>query len=175
MPQLSGGFLTAPTFSSDSSMPFVVCRAAAVIRAMGILAALLIGLLPLAACSGDDRLVAHTASGDYAFTVEVVDTPESRQKGLMFRQSLAKDAGMLFDFRQEQLTSFWMQNTFIPLDMVFIGADGVVKTIHVNARPHDTTSIPSEVPVRFVLEIPGGRSVEIGLKPGDRIEHPRMK
>jgi uncharacterized membrane protein (UPF0127 family) len=153
---------------------FLRCPIAA-IRALGLLAAVFVGLLPLAACSSDDRLVAHTATGDYSFTVEVVDTPAARNKGLMFRQTLAKDAGMLFDFKQEQQTAFWMQNTFIPLDMVFIAADGEVRTIHVNAKPHDTTSIPSGVPVQFVLEIPGGRSVEIGLKPGDKIDHPRMK
>jgi uncharacterized membrane protein (UPF0127 family) len=67
-----------------------------------------------------------------------------------------------------------MRNTFIPLDMVFVGADGVVKTIHANARPHDVTSIPSEVPVQFVLEIPGGRSAVIGLQPGDTMEHDRV-
>ena len=156
-------------------MTSFIRRPVAIVRALGLLLAVLVGMLPLAACSSDDRLVAHTATGDYAFSVEVVDTPATRAKGLMFRQSLAKDAGMLFDFQQEQQTAFWMQNTFIPLDMVFIAADGVVKTIHVNAKPHDTTSIPSGVPVRFVLEIPGGRSVEIGLKPGDRIDHPRMK
>lgn len=156
-------------------MPSFFRRPIAAIRGLGLLVAVMLGMLPLAACSSDDRLVAHTATGDYAFTVEVVDTPETRAKGLMFRQSLAKDAGMLFDFQREQQTAFWMQNTFIPLDMIFIAPDGVVKTIHVNAKPHDTTSIPSQVPVQFVLEIPGGRSVEIGLKPGDRIEHPRMK
>jgi uncharacterized membrane protein (UPF0127 family) len=156
-------------------MTSFIRRPIALIRALGLMLAIAVGMAPLAACSSDDRLVAHTATGDYAFTVEVVDTPATRQKGLMFVQSLGKDAGMLFDFKQEQETAFWMQNTFIPLDMIFIAADGVVKTIHVNAKPHDTTSIPSQVPVQFVLEIPGGRSVEIGLKPGDRIEHPRMK
>jgi uncharacterized membrane protein (UPF0127 family) len=82
---------------------------------------------------------------------------------------------MLFDFQTEQQVQFWMQNTLIPLDMLFISADGVVKTIHVNAKPMDTTPIPSQVPVRFVLEIPGGRSVEIGLKPGDRFEQQRVE
>lgn len=144
-------------------------------RALGLVLAILVGLVPLSACSSDGRLVVRTASGDYAFNVEVVDTPETRAKGLMFRQSLAPDAGMLFDFGREQPVAFWMQNTFIPLDMIFIAADGEVKTIHVNAVPHDTTSIPSQVPVQFVLEIPGGRAKEIGLEPGDRIEHPRMK
>ncbi|WDQ98132.1 DUF192 domain-containing protein [Devosia sp. J2-20] len=116
----------------------------------------------------------HTSSGEHTFNVEVVDTPESRAKGLMFVQDLADDAGMLFDFKQEREVSFWMRNTFIPLDMIFVGADGVVKTIHVNARPQDPTSIPSNVPVQFVLEIPGGRSVELGLKPGDIMEHERV-
>lgn len=150
-------------------------RLAAAFRATGMLFAVLLGLLPLAACSSDDRLVIHTATGDYPFTIEVVDTPALRQQGLMFRQSLDANAGMLFDFKQEQPTAFWMRNTFIPLDMIFIGADGIVKNVHVNAKPHDPTSIASVVPVQFVLEIPGGRSVEIGLKAGDRIEHPRMK
>jgi uncharacterized protein len=129
----------------------------------------------LAACSaGEDRLVLHTATGDYMFRIEIADDGAERAKGLMFRNELAPDAGMLFDYGQEQETSFWMQNTLIPLDMIFIGADGVVKTIHVNAKPLDTTAIPSGVPVRFVLEIPGGRSKEIGLAVGDRMEHPRV-
>ncbi len=126
------------------------------------------------ACSADNRLVLHTSKGDFAFNVEIADTEAERAKGLMFRTSLAPDAGMLFDYHREQQAAFWMQNTLIPLDMIFIGADGVVKTIHVNARPLDTTSIPSEVPIRFVLEIAGGRSVEIGLKVGDRMDHPRV-
>lgn len=138
-----------------------------------LMAVVLAGML--AACgNGEDRLVLHTASGAHAFTVEVVDTPETRAQGLMFRQELAPDAGMLFDYRREQPASFWMRNTFIPLDMIFVGTDGVVKSIHVNARPHDVTPITSGVPVQFVLEIPGGRSVEIGLEPGDRMEHVRV-
>ena len=128
--------------------------------------------LPLAACSDEGKLTLHSDTGDHVFNVEVVDTPESRAKGLMFVQELADDAGMLFDFKEERPVSFWMRNTFIPLDMIFVDAAGVVKTIHVNAKPQDPTSIPSNVPVQFVLEIPGGRSVEIGLKPGDTMQHP---
>jgi uncharacterized membrane protein (UPF0127 family) len=122
----------------------------------------------------DNKLVLHTTKGDFSFNVELADTPAEREKGLMFRTALAPDAGMLFDYHREQQAAFWMQNTLIPLDMVFVAADGVVKTIHVNARPLDTTSIPSVVPIRFVLEIPGGRSVEIGLKPGDKMDSPRV-
>ena len=139
------------------------------------LAFALVALAFLTACSSaDSRLVLHTAKGDFAFTVEVADDGAERAKGLMFRDHLAADAGMLFDYGTEQEASFWMQNTLIPLDMIFIGADGIVKTIHVNARPLDTTSIPSGVPIRFVLEIPGGRSTEIGLAVGDKMEHPRV-
>lgn len=129
---------------------------------------------PLAACSNEAALVVHTETGAHDFTVEVVDTPETRAQGLMYRDSLAPDAGMLFDFLEERPVSFWMMNTLIPLDMIFIGADGLVRNIHVNARPLDPTGIPSQGAVRFVLEIPGGRSVEIGLKPGDRVEHARI-
>jgi uncharacterized membrane protein (UPF0127 family) len=129
--------------------------------------------LLLAACSNaESRPVLHTAKGDFAFTIEIADDGAERAQGLMFRDHLAPDAGMLFDYQTEQMASFWMQNTLIPLDMIFIGADGIVKNIHVNAKPLDTTSIPSKFPIRFVLEIPGGRSTEIGLAVGDKMEHP---
>src|SRR4051794_6180096 len=100
--------------------------------------AFVLGLLgTVAACSSDNRAVLHTAKGDFAFNIEIADTNATRERGLMFRTALAPDAGMLFDYHHEQQTAFWMQNTLIPLDMVFISADGVVKTIHVDARPMD--------------------------------------
>jgi hypothetical protein len=151
---------------STKGMASAICHAA--------FAFTLVAACPLAAHAADNELILHTATGEYRFNVEVVDTPETRAQGLMFRTELAEDAGMLFDFKEEREVSFWMQNTLIPLDMIFVGADGIVDTIHVNARPQDPTSIPSQVPVQFVLEIPGGRSVEIGLKPGDRMEHDRV-
>src|SRR5687768_11128113 len=88
------------------------------LRRAGALLAVLAVAAPLAACSDEGKLVLHTATGDYSFNVEVVDTPETRAEGLMFRQELADDAGMLFDFQQEREVSFWMRNTFIPLDMI---------------------------------------------------------
>lgn len=151
-----------------------VRQPARLFRGLGLAFAALIALAPLAACSDEGKLVLHTSSGDHPFNIEVVDTPESRAKGLMFVQDLADDAGMLFDFKEERPVSFWMQNTYIPLDMVFVGSDGVVKTVHANARPMDTTSIPSEAPVRFVLEIPGGVAAKIGLEPGDTMIHERV-
>lgn len=144
-------------------------------RALAAAAAMVAVSLPLAACSDESKLTIHSASGDHTFNIEIVDTAESRAKGLMYRQELAPDAGMLFDFLGEQQVSFWMRNTFIPLDMVFITADGLVKNVHVNAKPHDPTGIPSDGPVQFVLEIPGGRSVELGIEAGDTVTHPRIK
>jgi uncharacterized membrane protein (UPF0127 family) len=126
------------------------------------------------ACSADNQGTFHTAKGTFTFSLEMADSEAERERGLMFRTSLAPDAGMLFDYHHEQQAFFWMQNTLIPLDMIFIGEDGIVKTIHVNARPMDTTAIPSQVPVRFVLEIAGGRSDEIGLKVGDKFDNPRV-
>lgn len=149
-------------------------RVGSLLRSAGLLLALLFALAPVAACSSETSAVLHTAKGDYPFTIEIAQTDQERSRGLMFRQSLAPDAGMLFDFFTEQPVAFWMQNTLIPLDMVFIGADGIIKSIHVNARPMDTTSIPSGASVRFVLEIPGGRASEIGLKAGDRFENSRV-
>ena len=148
-----------------------------IVRSAFTAARLAFGLLLLsvvAACSADNHATFHTAKGDFGFNIEIADTEPLRERGLMFRTSLAPDAGMLFDYHKEQQAAFWMQNTMIPLDMIFISADGIVKTIHVNARPMDTTSIPSEVPVRFVMEIPGGRSQEIGLKVGDKFENSRV-
>jgi uncharacterized membrane protein (UPF0127 family) len=138
------------------------------------LAVTLLLLTVATACSADNHAIFHTAKGDFVFTIEIADTEAEREKGLMFRTSLAPDAGMLFDYHQEQEAAFWMQNTLIPLDMIFISAKGVVKSIHVNARPMDTTPIPSGGPIRFVMEIPGGRSEEIGLKVGDRFENSRV-
>jgi uncharacterized membrane protein (UPF0127 family) len=155
-----------------SHLVFVVSK---LLRSVFLVLAVLFALTPLAACSADNRLVIHSATGDHAFNIEVVDTPAARQRGLMFRQALEPNAGMLFDFKQSEEVSFWMMNTYIPLDMIFIRADGTIANVHVNAVPHDPTGIPSEGPVQFVLEIPGGRSVELGIAAGDKVEHPRMK
>ncbi len=146
---------------------------------VGLLArlALVFALALLAACdqlAGENVAILHTAIGDWRFTVEIADDDSERARGLMYRQSLAPDAGMLFDFQDERPVAFWMQNTLIPLDMIFIAADGTVRSFHERARPLDPSSIPSGAPVRFVLEIPGGRAAEIGLAVGDRLEHPRI-
>ena len=87
----------------------------------------------------------------------------------MFRKQMAPDAGMLFDFHGLVMTQFWMKNTVIPLDMMFIRADGTISTIAANAVPYSETPIPSAEPVRAVLEINGGRARALGIAPGDRV------
>ena len=110
-----------------------------------------------------------TAKGVYHFKVEVADTNATRERGLMFRKSLAGDRGMLFDFKTPQSVAFWMKNTLIPLDMVFIGADGRIVSIARNAQPMDEAAIPSGGDVRGVLELRGGRAGEIDAEPGDKV------
>ncbi len=113
----------------------------------------------------------QTARGDFHFTVEIADNDRARERGLMFRRSLAADRGMLFDFRVPQQVAFWMKNTLIPLDMLFIGADGRVVSIASNAAPLSLTPIPSGGEVLGVLELRGGRAAEIGAIPGDRVRN----
>ena len=132
-------------------------------------------LMAAPARADDSHAVLHTKKGDFTFNIEVVDTEAGRERGLMFRKSLAPDAGMLFDFLTPQMVAFWMKNTLIPLDMVFIAADGTVEAVHPNAIPGDLTPIPSGTPVRFVLEIAGGRAKAIDLEPGDRMEQSRVE
>lgn len=103
--------------------------------------------------------------------IEIANTMESRENGLMFRESLDKNSGMLFQFDDEQNRAFWMRNTLIPLDMVFMNRQGVITQIYQNAIPHDETLIKSDAPAFAVLEINGGRAAELGLKPGDVAHH----
>ncbi|WP_298725281.1 DUF192 domain-containing protein [uncultured Ferrovibrio sp.] len=116
-------------------------------------------------------LVILTEKGPQRFRVELADTDQSRARGMMFRTSMAPDAGMLFDFKEEQMASFWMRNTLIPLDMLFIKADGTILNIHQRAIPRDETGINSAGPVRAVLEVNGGTVARLGIKPGDRVQH----
>ena len=144
------------------------------LRAFGLALISLAGLSS-AALADDSHAVLHTKKGAFTFNIEVVDTEAGRERGLMDRKSLAPDAGMLFDFLAPQPVAFWMKDTLIPLDMVFIARDGVVKSIHADAQPLDLTPIPSNGPVQFVLEIAGGRAAAIGLAPGDRMDEARVK
>ncbi len=117
-------------------------------------------------------LAIDTASGHHVFDVEWEKTDAEREHGLMDRKSMAPTHGMLFDFRpHDEPVLFWMKDTFLPLDMVFIGHDGRVVSIKHDAKPMDETIIPSGGPTTAVLELNAGIADKIGVKVGDRIEH----
>ena len=116
-------------------------------------------------------LVIVTASREIKFDVEMATTDAERAHGLMYRKQLGAYEGMLFDFFKEMPVSFWMKNTLIPLDMVFIAGDGTIKHVHANAVPMSTDTIPSQYPVRAVLEINGGSAALLGIKPGDKVKN----
>jgi uncharacterized membrane protein (UPF0127 family) len=107
-----------------------------------------------------------------AFNVEVATTPEQLARGLMFRRVLPRDEGMLFVFPQEGEQSFWMKNTWIPLDMLFVRKDGTVFRVVANATPFDLTPIPSGGPALAVIELNGGEAGRQGIVPGSRVIHP---
>ncbi len=112
-----------------------------------------------------------TSEGAYDFTVELADDAESRKRGLMRRQDLAVDAGMLFNFKRERQISMWMKDTYISLDMLFIKADGRIANIARNTTPYSLAYIHSRVPVLAVLEVKGGTADRLRILPGDRVEH----
>lgn len=124
---------------------------------------------------GLEPLTIVSASGRHAFQVEVMRTPETRARGLMHRNSMPADHGMLFDFARVEPVAMWMQNTYIPLDMLFIRADGTVARIAQRTEPLSTRTIPSGEPVLSVLEINGGIAEKLGIKAGDKVEHPLFR
>jgi uncharacterized membrane protein (UPF0127 family) len=117
-------------------------------------------------------LAIEAKSGRFEFVVEVAASPEQRGRGLMFREELAEDRGMLFDFGKLQRASMWMRNTYVPLDMLFIAADGRITQIVTDTPPLSDVVIASREPVRAVLELRAGVTTELGIAPGDRIVHP---
>lgn len=135
-------------------------------------------ILPLTACdeSGGgkvEKLVIRTKDDiNHHFKVELALTPSEQAKGLMFREEMKPRRGMLFYFKGEEAERrFWMKNTYIPLDIIFIRKDGTIHHIHENAVPHDLTAVSSQGPVAAVLEINAGLASKKGLFPGDRVIH----
>jgi uncharacterized protein len=126
---------------------------------------------PLATYSKSE-LTIETSGGKRHFAVEEAKTPQQMAQGLMYRRTMAADAGMLFEYERAQPVSFWMKNTLIPLDMLFIGADGTVLDIHERAVPLSLDPIGTDKPVLAVLEVNGGTVSRLGIKRGDRIDHP---
>jgi uncharacterized membrane protein (UPF0127 family) len=131
-------------------------------------------LLSMSAASAADAnsLEIVTKNGVHVFSVEVAASDADRQKGLMFRKELPEGQGMLFDFKQDQDVSMWMRNTLIPLDMLFINADGSIRRIAENTEPLSERTIPSGGPVRGVLEVIGGTAKKLGIAAGDKVAHP---
>lgn len=117
-------------------------------------------------------LTIDAAHDRFEFQVEMAVSPEQRGQGLMFRESLEEDRGMLFDFGRPQRAAMWMRNTYVPLDMLFIAADGRITQIAANTQPLSDAVVASRDPVRAVLELRGGVSAKLGIKPGDRVIHP---
>lgn len=115
------------------------------------------------------EVVVTTASGPHKFAVELAISEAQREQGLMFRQSMPADAGMLFLYQEDQPIAMWMKNTYIPLDMVFIAADGTVVNVGERATPQSTAIIASDGPVRAALELNGGIAGKLGIKPGDKV------
>ena len=113
-----------------------------------------------------------TKSGVHVFSVEMATTEEEKTTGLMYRKELPDGKGMLFDFSPEQQVSMWMKNTYIPLDMIFISADGHILRIAENTEPLSTKIISSGGPAKGVLEVIAGTAQKYGIEPGDRIGHP---
>lgn len=111
----------------------------------------------------------------HPFQVELAGTSEERARGLMFREELAEDRGMLFVFPRRERIAMWMRNTEIPLDMLFISDDGRVTQIHERAVPHSEAVISSRRRVRYVLELPGGTAERLGLAPGALVTSEAMQ
>ena len=144
-------------------------------------AALALALLLTATAAGAEEqisfarseLVVETAAGEaYRFDVEVALSMRQRARGLMFRESMADDAGMLFFYPAEQQIRMWMKNTLIPLDMLFVASDGRIVDVAADAVPLSETVIGSSGPARAVIELNGGTAARLGIKVGDRVLHP---
>ena len=125
--------------------------------------------------AGLDQLPLTIVSGGktHRFTVEVARSFEQQQTGMMNRNSLAPDRGMIFPYDQPKSVAFWMKNTLIPLDLIFISPGGKILRIEENAVPYSLDQIPSGGPIEAVLELAGGRSAELKLKAGDQVDWAR--
>ncbi len=116
---------------------------------------------------GQISLCIKSKGKDHAFTVEVAATPDEQQKGLMFRTELSDKAGMIFPQSEPRIASFWMKNTVISLDIIFIKPDGKIENIAANTTPYSTDPVSATAPVSAVLELRAGLSAELGIGPGD--------
>ena len=136
--------------------------------------ALLLAALPAWAFESfaTSELTVATAGGPQKFKIELALSGAQMEQGLMFRRSLAPDAGMLFDFKTSTTVTMWMKNTLIPLDMLFLDAHGRIIDIHERAVPLSMDIIAAAAPARYVIELNGGTAARLGIKPGDQVTSP---
>ena len=148
-------------------------------RGLFVLCTLLLALVPAAAGAQPadiafkrSSLVIVSGDRELKFDVELATNDAERQRGLMYRKELGPYQGMLFDFYREEPVSFWMKNTLIPLDMLFVNAQGRIVNIHQRAVPESLDVIAATAPVRAVIELNGGTAARLGIAPGDQVQHP---
>ena len=141
---------------------------------MLLAAALALAALPAprVAALAPGELVIETGQAVHRFTIELAATPDERARGLMYRRSMPADHGMLFDFQSPQPVGFWMKNTPLPLDMLFIDAAGAIVQIAADTTPYSEAPIISQEPIRAVLELNAGTSARLGITPGAKVHHP---
>ncbi len=130
---------------------------------------------PSAAAPDLEKLAFVTRSGVHEFSVEVMRTPGEHGKGLMYRRYMPDDRGMLFDFGKNDVIHMWMKNTYIPLDMIFVGKDGKVFSIARDTEPFSERTVSSGGPVVGVVELNAGAAAKIGLAVGDEVRHAMFK
>jgi uncharacterized protein len=118
------------------------------------------------------KLEIETHHGVRKFDVELATDDATRELGLMCRKTMAESHGMLFEFPQADMQTFWMKNTVLPLDIIYIGPNGRIVSISANAKPFDLTPLPSTGPANGVLELKAGVSAKLGIRPGDQVRHP---
>lgn len=146
-----------------------------------LMTAMLLAAITLMGCgqqiSGDgvtfqtSPLTIITQDGQqHNFMMEVAQTEQQQSYGLMFREELADDHGMIFLFSDEEMRGFWMKNTLIFLDIIFVNKAGTIVMVHSMAQPHDRTMISSDLPAKAVIEVRGGLTTDLGIKAGDRIQ-----
>ncbi|WP_298965138.1 DUF192 domain-containing protein [uncultured Roseibium sp.] len=121
-----------------------------------------------------ETLIVRSGDNEHTFTVEVASTDRQRARGLMFREEMAADHGMLFVFEGEGERFFWMKNTPLPLDIIYIDAKGWIVSIAADTTPFSEDVIPSREPAKYVLELNAGLAAKLGFEPGDGVSSPSM-